>query len=274
VSKTNLVFSYADATPLTELFHCRKSIRFSEEDFCIALHTPDGIVHLLQRFVFPLSLTMLQKVIWVQEADEQLNVKCKEHVFMLHTALHTQIPQHLYHEKDDRLVGQYVSEKNNLRLVKEWIQPFGCVNLSFIEENDYNVITSHFINYQFSTSISGLLAVCHTTPSCERGLIFVGCNNFLIMAVSENKLLGINSFDYQTEDDFVYFALAFLQQMFKNPSEIRLSFSGNLTVDSSVCRSLSKFFKNFDFINFANQNDKIENSYYYADFLPLLKLML
>jgi hypothetical protein len=75
----------------------------------------------------------------------------------------------------------------------------------------------------------------------EGVLIYVLRNRFTLMQVTDAKITYINTFDFNTAEDFVYFALFALVELKIEPSECEVRIWGSLGSDSTELKQLAAY---------------------------------
>lgn len=76
-----------------------------------------------------------------------------------------------------------------------------------------------------------------------------------IAAKEKNELLFYNVFNYENNEDVLYYLLFMMEQFNLNPLQIRLSISGELTTDDALILSIKKYIKQ---VNFSVHNPEIK----------------
>jgi len=79
---------------------------------------------------------------------------------------------------------------------------------------------------------------------------------FELVAKRNNSLLYYNVFNYETNEDVLYYLLFMMEQYDLNPLTTKLAIAGELDADSDLCKSVKKYIRH---VNFA-VNDKSFNT--------------
>ncbi|MDR1793528.1 MAG: DUF3822 family protein [Bacteroidales bacterium] len=270
--KANLIFSYADNTPIDEAECANLSVRWTSDGFCLLLSLANGKVILLHQYGFVDACTIEEQLLSVQSATKNLFVPYKEHLFVVYTQLNTQIPKSFYVPDDNVAISALLTEKHqDYKVIATAVEAMNLYNLSLIQNAVNQILTDKFSAYQIYPSITGLLTEMSRRKNGKEAFIFVDNSNFTLMAGESGNLLAANTFHYNTEDDFVYYLLSFMRQISDKFQSIPLSLAGNITADSSICRSVKKFFEKVDFLTVLDRkNAHIDNEYCFGDILSLL----
>jgi hypothetical protein len=105
-------------------------------------------------------------------------------------------------------------------------------------------------------------------PPEERIFVFVEKNNFTVIATNKDRLLGVNTFSFSTEADFLYYCLAFARKMFYDPGIIPFILGGNIAEGSPLHRGVKKYFSSANIVDYPETlRNKTENHACYCDLL-------
>lgn len=80
--------------------------------------------------------------------------------------------------------------------------------------------------------------------------IRTGC--FELIIIKNGKLLLYNSFEYNSDKDFIYYILFTTEQLYLNPETVELVFLGAITKNDALYRVAYKYIRH---ISFGNRND-------------------
>jgi hypothetical protein len=277
-----LTFSYQNEdADLSVPDGMRKIIRMSPKGFFIAVISGEKKAKRLFQYSFnDNDLSFNDKLRMILSADKELNIDCATNLFRLYTQFNVQIPNEFYEQENNKTVLSLIVENpQNYVPVAEKIDNWNFYNLSAWKKDLHSGIKKKFPNYELNTVLSSLLPIIERQKEEEKVLIFVGDNNFTILAANKQKLLGINTFSFSDENDFLYYAYAFLRKMYINPSSVSMKLSGNIATQSSLYTILNKYFSD---INVIVREKKVEEQqerqgYYFEDddgtvyFIPLDK---
>lgn len=93
---------------------------------------------------------------------------------------------------------------------------------------------------------------------------------FELLAKENNNLLYYNVFNYETNEDVMYFLLFMMEQFNLDPKKITLLIAGQMEAESDLYKTLKKYIKNIGFaVNNIHINDivedlKIPNHFYFT----------
>jgi len=92
----------------------------------------------------------------------------------------------------------------------------------------------------------------------------VHSTHFDITVIDGEKLVFYNSFNYRSEEDFIYYLIFVLEQLKLNPEEVKLILLGEIQKRSMVYDLLYKYIRN---VSFGKLNDYFQYSYVF-DTMP------
>ena len=94
--------------------------------------------------------------------------------------------------------------------------------------------------------------------------------NFQVIAVRNQKLLLFNTFDYKTEEDFIYYLLFVTEQLNLNPETIQVKLLGTISKESNLYQIAYKYIRNVSlFFDYNNLENNISQQEYLQNFIPL-----
>ena len=263
-SNATLTFSYTnDDSEIKNIFPKRKVIRMLSKGFCIAVISGERKAERLFQYAFADGLSVEEKVDAVLKTNQELGIACEKNLFRLYTQYNTQIPEPFYEQENDASILSLMMENAEEYVpVAEKIDAWKLYNLSAWDTKLYACVKKKFPDYELGTVVSSLLSVVAGQKSGKDTFVFTGDNNFTILAVEGDKLLGINTFDFSNESDFLYYVYGFLRKMYLYPDAVSLKLGGNIAVKSSLYDVLSKYFSQIELASFPNA---MEDYSYFCD---------
>ena len=99
---------------------------------------------------------------------------------------------------------------------------------------------------------------------------------FQAILLKDGNLMFINTFQFQSSKDFIYYVLLLFDQFDLKQEEVNLMLSGQLIKDSEIYRLLFRYIKKVNFIqhpSFISFGPKMKTkpSYYYFDIFSLFR---
>ena len=89
-------------------------------------------------------------------------------------------------------------------------------------------------------------------------------HNFQIIIAKNQQLILFNTFDYKTEEDFIYYLLFTAEQLNLNPETIKLKLFGNISKDSNLFTIAYKYIRN---VSLFLDHNNLENGISQQDYL-------
>ena len=174
----------------------------------------------------------------------------------------------IYYDKSSTLVPSVLfDEKNSLNFLKYNTN----IKINDLAANDSilnNEITNVFIPYininnyifdkfktfdffHYSSLLIQLLSLEISDNFSEK--IFLNINDGFIdiLLFKHKKLEFYNSFEYNSNEDILYYILFCLNQLDLNPDKIHVSCTGNISLDSKVYELLYTYIRNIELLNFG-----------------------
>lgn len=143
------------------------------------------------------------------------------------------------------------------------------VYIPYVNINNY--LIDHFGSFNYKHSFSVLIkkALDYSKNIDEPQLyVHIQKENFQIIAVKNQKLLLFNTFDYKTEEDFIYYLLFTAEQLNLNPETVQLKLIGNINTDSDLYKIAYKYIRNVSlFFDNYNVNDDLSKYEYLQHFI-------
>ena len=247
----------------------KKIIRLSSRGFCIGLIADEKSCQYMLPFdtfktANNLTLLSLEDKLDAVTAVNKAMGQCEDNSFSIYTQFNVQIPEEFYSQEDNKaILPLLVENPQNYTSLAEYIDAWKLYNVSALENELYLGLTKKFPNYKLTTVLSSLLKIVSEQKSGKNVLIFVEDHNFTIIATDRHKLLGVNTFMFATEGDFIYYTHSFLRKMYINPNSISLKLCGNIAPQSPVYNVLNKYYTDIEML--SSSRDTSGNYSYYCD---------
>ena len=81
----------------------------------------------------------------------------------------------------------------------------------------------------------------------------VAKNNFDIVVLEEEAVVFLNSFTYQTKEDFLYHILFTAEQLQLDTEEFQLMFTGAISIDNDIYKITHNYVRNVSFLESKNE---------------------
>lgn len=137
--------------------------------------------------------------------------------------------------------------------------PFSGVN-QVVKNKFIQVETKHIT----SILIKNLLDISKNSYDLQF-YVHVQQKHFEIIVINKGKLQLINSFAYNTKEDFIYYTLFVAEQLKLNPETFKLIFLGNITAKNELYEITYKYVRHVSFLEhkpFHIDNNTIDNQTY------------
>jgi hypothetical protein len=160
---------------------------------------------------------------------------------------YTMVPDSVFSEKGKDLLFSFcfqAGKDNNRRVLFQPLKPFGSVLLYNIDSDAYEFIVRSLVNPQFIHFMSPMLLSWRkkSIASYPRQIYIVIHDAMMdIVCFEHGEILFMNSFDYDTETDIVYFIMYVCKQLALNQLEDHISFCG----DKIMCRKIIPVIRNY-----------------------------
>ena len=153
--------------------------------------------------------------------------------------LHTYLDFNLSFKKDDHIQADKL---NNM----------GGSCIFALPEELHQALNTYFIHPQIfhhnSSLIEGLLIRFKNMNLDNKIFVNVRRNFQDIIIFRDGKLRFFNTFEYMTQEDFLYFLLFVSDQLDLNPEQFELILSGRITERSEIYNFLYKYIRNISFL--------------------------
>ncbi|MGH2666127.1 DUF3822 family protein [Flavobacterium sp.] len=116
--------------------------------------------------------------------------------------------------------------------------------------NINNFLIDYFGSFNYRHSFSVLVKkVLDCSKNIDEPQLFIHVqkDNFQIVAVKNQKLLLFNTFQYKTEQDFIYYILFTAEQLQLNPETVQVKLIGNIDNTSNLYKIAYKYIRNVSF---------------------------
>ena len=230
---TRITFRYKNDDKPEVLPTHSKAIRCWEEGFCIAVYEPESHqVVVVEEHLFEDDYPLKGKIHLLSEAEKQwptggdMRLICFNHP-------NTQIPQQLYNEADKNLYHEIMLLHPECRL---------------------------------QSGMYLLLQLLARQEGRRKIVAFVERNHLDIVAADNDRLLGSNSFPFNSPNDFLYCFAGFARTLFGDTDAIDVHLGGDVAKDSQIYISIQKYFPSVQFIDNGFQTLR-QDQHRYCDLL-------
>jgi hypothetical protein len=273
ISKFKITMSTANATILEKKYkNLVLQISLTDVSFCIK-DTLRNKIEVVKSFTFDNKTTPLD----IESSLSQVFTEIPElegpfdEVLVLHNSnLLTFVPTVLF---DEQYISSYLQYNAKVFasdfFTHDIVSNYEMNTVYIPYMNINNMLIDRFGSFDYKHSFTILVKnLLDSAKNIEEPQLFVHCqkNNFQIIAIKNQQLLLFNTFEYKTEEDFIYYVLFTAEQLHLNPETIQLKVFGDIYVGSDLyniaykyIRNVSLFFDNNNLENNISQRDYLKN---------------
>jgi Protein of unknown function (DUF3822) len=131
-------------------------------------------------------------------------------------------------------------------VISEPVNGWQLYNIYAVPENVHSFLTKKFTTakywHQYTLTIKN-------SQYAENGKLRIDLrkNDFTLLAMASNKILLVQTIDYATPDDVLYFLLRVCNQFGLSQQEVQVELSGLVDQQSALYRQLYQYFLHLDF---------------------------
>ncbi len=207
----------------------------------------------------------------------QFNAEDFDSVNLIHmNQLFTAVPSSLF---DKQHMNEYLKFSIKTLSIDKFaydiIENHSIHNVYIPFESVNNIAKKHFKNvtYKHATSVLAKTLLDVSKNSYElQFYVHVQPTHFEIIITHKGKLELLNSFQYRTKEDFLYYILFVAEQLKLNPETFKLNFLGDITPEDELFKITYKYIRHVELIepNMINNNDWNTNAIDYLKYFILL----
>jgi hypothetical protein len=166
---------------------------------------------------------------------------------------YTLAPDSIFNEKNKELLFSccFRPSRENPKVLSQPLKPFGASLLFEVDNASYEFLMRSLINPQFIHFLSPMLSAWHKrSVACYPKQMYAFIHDSLleIACFEQGEILFVNTFDYETENDLIYFLLYVCKQLALNQLEDSIVFCGDKTVCRKVMPVINNYMVHVDFL--------------------------
>jgi len=194
---------------------------------------------------------ILEEIEKIYSSEKALERTFDEVIVLFSNDLYSLVPRELFLEDE---ASNYL--KFNTKILKTDV-----VAHDILEDQDiitvyipYTNITNYLFDkhgeFEYVHSISVLIKTIFKINTGIGTEVFLNnyATYFDLVVVKDNQLLLINSFNYETKEDFIYYLLFTAEQLELDPSDFELKLMGNINSESPFYKIAYNYIKNVSFV--------------------------
>lgn len=229
-------------------------IRLSGLSFCIlnrSTNTIERLQHMqLEKKATPFEILNQLKTIIASNSD--FNQTFDSVLCIYQNELSTLIPESLFNENH---LADYL--KFNAKILKTDFIDYDNIAINgtknvyvpLVNVNNYLFDTFGSFVYKHASTILIETVLQHASKQKEIELyINVDHLHFEMLATQGQELLFYNTFDYNTQEDFIYYILFSIEQLKLNPETVKIHLSGQIEQEDELFNIVYKYVRFVDFI--------------------------
>jgi len=203
----------------------------------------------------------LEEQLWKVFVNNQELTRPYDEIVVLHdNNFNTFVPTALF---DENFLGSYL--QYNTKVFETDFFTFDVIS-SYEMNNVYvplmnvnNFLIDQFGSFDYKNVNSILVSkLLDYSRNVEEKQVFVHLQDthFEIVAAQNQKLLLYNSFEYNTPEDFLYYLLFTLEQLYLNPETVKVSLLGSVDENGTYFAIAYKYIRNITLLDTAALEEK------------------
>lgn len=188
------------------------SIRIGSDGFSLSVVDESGTLLSTRKVSIPMSTLPTEEIIQLITKETQLNYRNIHLVYESDTYLFVPAPIFRSNEAADYLNFQQKTSKNDIVLFN-YLPVWDIVNVFAIPKNLQTALNQLFPNTIIEQHLSYFLTTKIKTQHENAIFIWVRPKNMDMIAFKNGKLQLLNSYEYQTAEDFTYHTLNIIDQL-------------------------------------------------------------
>ncbi len=206
---------------------------------------------------------VLESQLWKAFIDNPLLAKPYDEILVLHDSnLNTFVPQPFF---DKTKISSYL--QYNVKVFEtdffafDTLANYDMVNVFVPYANITNFLLDQFETFDYKHSNSILVEkILDYTKNIDEKLVFVHVqeHHFEIIVAKNQQLILFNSFEYHTQEDFIYYILFTFEQLQLNPEHVHLLLLGNINESDALFKIAFKFIRNCSLFDVENKSKSLD----------------
>ena len=251
-------------------------VSLTEASFCIK-DTLNNKIETIRSFSFDKisnSTEIEESLQKIFNETPELNTTFDEITVLHNNNLLTFVPSVLF---DEQYSGSYLQYNTKVFesdfFASDLVSTNDMVTVYIPYVNINNFLIDRFGSFNYKHSFTILVKkIVEFSKNIDEPQLYVHIQsaNFQVIAVRNQKLLLFNTFDYKTEEDFIYYLLFVAEQLNLNPETIQVKLLGTISKESNLYKITYKYIRNVSlFFDYNNLENNISQQEYLQNFIPL-----
>jgi len=218
----------------------KRDIYFAQYQFEETLNSPEDL---------------LRKIETIFNDDQNLQIEYSAVSVIHQSNLSTIVPSKYF---DENSLVTYLNF--NIKTLKTDFITFDNINtidaknvyVPYVNINNYLFQNFGEFEYQHHSTILLKKLLKLESSTQKKMYVNVSKSSFDIVVLENRKLILLNSFSYDTKEDFIYYILFTAEQIQLNTEEFKLYFMGEIEVESEIYKIAYTYIKNIFFLKSEN----------------------
>ncbi len=205
-----------------------------------------------ETILFDNDLSMVQSLKNIFFNNPCLSYIYKSFYVICVSGKYTLVPDGVFSEKEKDLLFSFCHQKDES--LKILVQPLKVLNSSLlfdIDSESYEFLSRSLANLRFIHSLSSVLILWQKKSlACYPKQMYavIHDNAMDVLCLERGELLFLNSFDYETDNDIIYYVMYICRQLGFNQLEDCLSFCGDKARSQSAISVIGKYVRQLDYL--------------------------
>ena len=209
---------------------------------------------------FPKTNT-IEENLWKVFSENKALIAHYEEVRVLHqNNLNTWVPKPLFNENQ---LGSYLQYNNKVFptdfFAFDTLPNYDLVNVYVPYVNITNFLLDQFKEFEYqhsSTILVQELLKINNEKGTSRVYIHFEQHQFQLVVLEQDKLIFYNTFDFQTENDVLYYLLFVAEQLSLDPDQFELYVLGKMTTEHAIFEKMYQFVRNVQMLSVDDLKQK------------------
>jgi hypothetical protein len=206
--------------------------------------------------------TLIELIDVVAKENKLLQHKYKAVSCLIVNNLSTIIPTPLFEDSKKEMYLKFnTALAGNEYIAVDNIKNLDAKNVFALPQDLKNKLSSLFSNstyHHFSSVLIESILAQNKNQTTKKLFVHVQPSHFEAILVEGKKLLFYNSFNYQTNEDFIYYLLFVFEQLQLNPEMIEAVLLGEVEKNSEMVTIAQKYIRN---VKFGERSESADYSY-------------
>ncbi len=231
---------------------CELSILIGMDSLAYIISDPNKQINLLRHYELnTAAVTLADEIAAVLLQDEYIRRQYQNVRISIAAKSYTLIPDRLYNPLEKKSYLQPLVRLSDQLVIKvDELKPFAAKNVYGIDANLFDTMTKFLPNSRIYHAGSTFLSGLYQKSKAEGYRIFLQVDTGVLTVVLMDRkdLIFMNSFEWQSAKDFVYFLLLVFDQFTLDANEVPVFIAGKLVEDSEIYRLLFRYIRNIQFV--------------------------